>query len=306
MKLFMNNRFGKQFLALVLVFFASLALALPSPKDIESAVNSGNLSQAESMLREVIQEKPQSAKAHYELGQVLARQARYADAQQAMSKAKAIDPSLKFAASPEKFNETLDKISLKAKELSSTQVSSGLSDTRRPATATAAPAAPEPAFPLHYIWIGIAGLVILALVMRRKQATASPSPMPMPMPMPMQSRNASPYAPATAMGPNGAPGYGQAYPQQQPMGGGMGGGMGSGIGGAVVGGLAGVAAGYALSKALGGDQHNNASSAAQNTGNNNGYVPFDNSSQPDMGSFDSGSGGGWDDSGDAGAGDDSW
>jgi hypothetical protein len=303
-KLFMNNRFGKQLLALVLVFFSSLALALPSPKDIESAVNAGNLSQAESMLREVIQEKPQSAKAHYELGQVLARQARYADAQQAMSKAKAIDPSLKFAASPEKFNETLDKISLKAKELSSTQVSSGLSDTRRPAAAAAAPAAPEPAFPLHYIWIGIVGLVILALVMRRKQATASPSPMPMPMPMPvpMQSRNASPYAPATAMGPNGAPGYGQAYPQQQPMGGGMG----SGIGGAVVGGLAGVAAGYALSKALGGDQHNNASSAAQNTGNNNGYVPFDNPSQPDMGSFDSGSGGGWDDSGDAGAGDDSW
>jgi len=99
-QLFLNNRFGKQLLALMLVFFASLALALPSPKDIESAVNAGNLSQAESMLRDVIQEKPQSAKAHYELGQVLARQARFADAQQAMSKAKAIDPSLKFATSP--------------------------------------------------------------------------------------------------------------------------------------------------------------------------------------------------------------
>jgi hypothetical protein len=295
-QLFLNNRFGKQLLALMLVFFASLALALPSPKDIESAVNAGNLSQAESMLRDVIQEKPQSAKAHYELGQVLARQARFADAQQAMSKAKAIDPSLKFATSPEKFNETLDKISLKAKESSNPQVSSGLSDTRRPAAAAAAPAAAEPAFPLHYIWIGIAGLVILALVMRRKQATASPSPMP------MQSSNASPYAPATAMGPNGAPGYGQAYPHQQPMGGGMG----SGIGGAVVGGLAGVAAGYALSKALEGDHHSNASSAAQNTGNNNGYVPFDSPSQPDMGSFDSGSGSGWDDSGDSGSGDDSW
>ena len=61
MQLFLNNHFGKQFLALVLIFFASLALALPSPKDIESAVNAGNLSQAESMLREVIQEKPQSA-----------------------------------------------------------------------------------------------------------------------------------------------------------------------------------------------------------------------------------------------------
>jgi tetratricopeptide (TPR) repeat protein len=141
----LNNRFGKQLLALMLVFFASLALALPSPKDIESAVNAGNLSQAESMLRDVIQEKPQSAKAHYELGQVLARQARFADAQQAMSKAKAIDPSLKFATSPEKFNETLDKISLKAKESSNPQVSSGLSDTRRPAAAAAAPSRPSAA-----------------------------------------------------------------------------------------------------------------------------------------------------------------
>lgn len=292
MKPSVNNRFGKQLLAFFLVIFASLALALPSPKDIESAVTAGNFSQAESMLREVIQEKPQSAKAHYELGQVLARQSRYADAQQALSKAKAIDPSLKFAASPEKFNDIFDKMALKAKELSNPQVSSGLSETRRPVAA--APIAPEPAFPLYYVWIGIAGLVILALVMRRKQTPVAA--------MPMQSSNG--YAPTPAMGPQGAPGYGQAYPQQ-PMGG-MGGGMGSGIGGAVVGGLAGVAAGYALSKALEGDHHSNASNAAQSSGNNNGFVPFDTPSQPDLGSFDSGSGGGWDDGGSADSGDDSW
>jgi hypothetical protein len=82
--------------------------------------------------------------------------------------------------------------------------------------------------------------------------------------------------------------------------------MGSGIGGAVVGGLAGVAAGYALSKALEGDHHSNASNAAQSSGNNNGFVPFDTPSQPDLGSFDSGSGGGWDDGGSADSGDDSW
>jgi hypothetical protein len=292
-QLFLNNRLGKPILALLMVIFASLALALPSPKEIESAVTAGNFSQAESMLREVIQEKPQSAKAHYELGQVLARQARYADAQQALAKAKALDPALKFATSPEKFNDTFDKIARKAKEVSGPQLSAGLSDTRRPVATATAPVAPEPAFPIHYVWIGIAGLVILALVMRRKQTPASP--------MPMQSSQG--YAPSPAMGPQGAPGYGQAYPQQ-PIGG-MGGGMGSGIGGAVVGGLAGVAAGYALSKALEGDHHSN-TNAAQNTGNNNGYVPFDNPSQPDLGGFDSGSGSGWDDGGSADSGDDSW
>ena len=84
----------------------------------------------------------------------------------------------------------------------------------------------------------------------------------------------------------------------------MGGGMGSGIGGAVVGGLAGVAAGYALSKALEGDHHSNA--APQSASGNSGYVPFENPAQPDVGSFDSGSGSGWDDAPSNLEEDDSW
>jgi hypothetical protein len=80
--------------------------------------------------------------------------------------------------------------------------------------------------------------------------------------------------------------------------------MGSGIGGAVIGGLAGVAAGYALSKAMEGDHGaGNANAAPAQSG---GYVPFDSPAQPDLGSFDSGSGGdSWDDGGSSG-GDDSW
>ena len=58
---------------LVLVAVSSMAFALPSPKDIESAVNAGQLRQAETMLNEVVREKPNSARAHYELGEVLAR-----------------------------------------------------------------------------------------------------------------------------------------------------------------------------------------------------------------------------------------
>ena len=54
----------------ILILAASVAFALHSPKDISTAVNSGHLTQAESMLHEVIQEKPASAKAHYEFGQV--------------------------------------------------------------------------------------------------------------------------------------------------------------------------------------------------------------------------------------------
>jgi hypothetical protein len=297
----------KLLLACSLALSSALTYALPSPKDIDAAVNAGRLAQAESMLREVIQEKPQSAKAHYELGQVLARQEHFADAQIALKKAKELDPALKFAASPEKFNETFDKVSRLAQRPSTATVAPSLSPAAKPAASVAAAAVPspnEPAFPLSYILIGAAGLIILALVLRRSKTNATPA---------ATGFSAAPGAAmpgGTATAPRGfgaqftpnAPMNGPGYaPGSQPMGGGMG----SGIGGAVIGGLAGVAAGYALSKALEGDHHSNNSSNANPAGNNNSYVPIDSPAQPDLGSFDAGSDGGWDD-GSSSGGDDSW
>ena len=76
----MLSRWLKSVVAGAFVVGASLVLALPTPKDIEAAVAAGRYTQAESMLREVLQDKPQSAKAHYELGQVLAQLQRYKEA----------------------------------------------------------------------------------------------------------------------------------------------------------------------------------------------------------------------------------
>jgi hypothetical protein len=263
----------------------------------------------------VIQEKPQSAKAHYELGQVLARETRYADAQQELKKAKELDPALKFAATPEKFNETYDKVKRLAQNAASGNVSSPALNTPVPAVnapAPKAPAAPEPAFSLSYVWLGIAGLVVLALFLRKnKSQAATPVYAPAaPAVAPMGSPAAAAMAPrgfgsqftpnAPMNNPSYPPGYG---PHAQPAGG-----MGSGIGGAVVGGLAGVAAGYALSKALEGNHssdHGNNASGNSSVANNGGYVPFDAPAQPDLGSFDAGSGSDWDDAS-SGGGDDSW
>ena len=293
---FSFQQLSRPLFGLLVSLAAAAAMALPSPKDIDAAVSAGQLTQAETLLREVIQEKPNSAKAHYELGQVLARQARYADAQAALTQAKTLDPSLKFAASPEKFNEVFNKVSQQAKAVTGNQAAAALSAPRPSATAPA-PAAPEPSFPLHYVWIGIAGLVVVALVLRRQKAAAPAYNAPM---QPAQPMNASPYGSGQAAPAGYGPGYASGYPAGQPMGGGMG----SGIGGAVVGGLAGVAAGYALSKALEGDHPSH--SAPQNNSGNGGYVPFDQPAQPDLGSFDAGSGSGWDDApSDAGS-DDSW
>jgi len=288
---------AKLLLACSLALSSALAFALPSPKDIDAAVNAGRLSQAESMLREVIQEKPQSAKAHYELGQVLARQEHYADAQIALKKAKELDPALKFAASPEKFNETFDKVFRMSQGPSTASLASGLSPAVKPA------AAAEPPFPLSYVLLGVAGLVILAFVLRRSKANAATAAAGFSAAPSATMPGGTATAPRgfgaqfTPNAPTNRPGY---APAAQPMGGGMG----SGIGGAVIGGLAGVAAGYALSKALEGNQNSN-SSNANPADNNKSYVPIDSPAQPDLGGFDAGSDGGWDDSSSSG-GDDSW
>ncbi|WP_310642650.1 tetratricopeptide repeat protein [Limnohabitans sp.] len=300
-----SSSFFKPFLAGLMALAAAVAFALPTPKDIESAVNAGHLTQAESMLREVIQEKPQSAKAHYELGQVLARETRYADAHTELKKAKELDPALKFAGSPEKFNEIDDKVNRLAQAAASSNLSSPALNTPPAPTVTtpvpAAPAAPASAFSLSYVWLGIAGLVVLALVLRRnKPEPAAPLYAPTASGTPAMAPRGF-GAQFTPNAPTYPPGYG---PNMQPTGG-----MGSGIGGAVVGGLAGVAAGYALSKALEGDHHtdhSNNSAANSSVASNGGYVPFDTPAQPDLGSFDAGSGSDWDDASSGGGGDDSW
>lgn len=296
------SNFSKPVLALVMALVATVALALPSPKDIEAAVNAGHNAQAEAMLREVIQEKPQSAKAHYELGQVLAREARYGEAQTELKKAKDLDPSLKFAASPEKFNDTLDKVSRLVSAAGQVAPNAAPLTAATPMPHAAAAPAESGGFSLTYVWLGIGALVVLGLMLRRS-STPAPAPTYSPAmtpaaPVPQRGFGAqfTPNAAGAAPG-YGAAGYGPGYaPPAQ--------GTGSTVAGAVVGGLAGVAAGYALSKALEGDHHS-ASSNNASAGNNGGYVPFDTPAQPDLGSFDAGSGDSWDD-GSSSGGDDSW
>ena len=278
----------KIFLTWILAFTTCLALALPSPKEIETEMQAGNFAKAESMLREVIAEKPQSAKAHYELGQVLAREEHYAQAHQELLKAKEIDPTLKYASSPEKFNTVFDKVSQLQNKTPNAQHGVATAQAQAPAPAQSA------GINLNYVWIGIAGLVALALIIRIMR----PAP---------PAANYAPTYPQT--NPDGSVvaqrGFGQQYAPGAPQPYGQApGGVGSGMGGAVIGGLAGVAAGYALSKAMEGDHGaGNANAAPAQSG---GYVPFDSPAQPDLGSFDSGSGGdSWGDSGSSG-GDDSW
>ncbi len=269
----------------------ALALALPAPKDIEAAVSAGRYAQAETMLREVLQEKPNSARSHYELGQVLAHEAKYDEALDQLQRAKTIDGTLKFAASPEKFKQTLDKISAAA---SNARLPAATTPVATPIAPAVAPAPAAPALNLNYVLLGIGALVLVVFLIRRSKAQAAPSAMPYAAPRPSP---AGPGGFGAQYAPNG-PAYGPGYgaPAQG----------GSGIGGAVLGGVAGLAAGYALTKAFEGDHHSgNSSAAAPGLADNGGYVPFDAPAQPDLGSFDAGAGDGWDSS-DASGSDDNW
>lgn len=79
-----------------LFFTVGLLFAAPSTKDVENAIKSGNYANAETMLKEVVTEKPNSAKAHYYLAQVLAHQNKYNEAKEQLNIAKTIEPSLAF------------------------------------------------------------------------------------------------------------------------------------------------------------------------------------------------------------------
>ncbi|NBT91127.1 MAG: tetratricopeptide repeat protein [Betaproteobacteria bacterium] len=275
--------------ALMMVLACTLALALPTPKDINAAVEAGDFKRAETLLREVLAEKPNSAKAHYQLGEVLARETRYDEALAQLKQARAIDPALKFASSPEKFQQVLDKVDAAA--------ASGKAVTPTPASPAATSAAPErreSGFPTGYVVGGILLIVLVVVLIRRSNAATRASQ--------DMYVGATPYGAGNPMAAQ--PGYGRYGPggnmAPQP---GYGAPQGSGMGGAVIGGVAGLAAGYALSKALDGGHESNAATS-RNDGNGSGYVPMDNPA-PDLGSFDSGSGGGWDNAGDSDSGGDS-
>jgi len=286
-----------------LIGACALALAMPAPKDIEAAVNAGHLTQAETMLREVLQDKPGSARAHYELAQVLARQAKYDEALAEVQRAKSIDSSLKFAASPEKFQQTLDRISAAA---STAKLPSAAAAAPVATPVAPAPAPASPALNLNYVLLGIGALVLVAFLIRRSKAQAAPAHMGYSPAAPTgRGGFGAQFTPNAQTYPGGpvaghAPGYGPGYgPPMQ-------GGVGSGMGGAVLGGVAGLAAGYALTKAFEGDHHTAASQGAQAAASNGaGYVPFDTPAQPDLGNFDAGSGDSWD-APDEGGGEDNW
>lgn len=279
---------------LVLVVMSAMAFALPSPKDIESAVNAGQLSQAETMLNEVVREKPNSARAHYELGEVLARLGRNPEARQALLEAQRLDPALKFARDPRHFQELLSKIPAASPTLSTPPT--GRLNQMAPVQSPAAPA-----FPWTYILVAGGGLLAAWLFFRRRVASSPAQGAPMglaPGGGGVAGGAGTGAGPGTGYGPGPGTGYGPGY-GAPPRSAGM------GMGGAVLGGVAGLAAGYGLAKVLG---HESNAASNHASGNDSGLIPIESGTPPEYGAFDAGAGAddSWDDAGSSSSDDSSW
>lgn len=79
----------------------------PSITAIEQAMNQGNIEQVEQMSKVAVAEHPNSAKAHYFLGQAYLNENKFNLSYAELSNAQKLDPTLKFTKNPEMFKEML-------------------------------------------------------------------------------------------------------------------------------------------------------------------------------------------------------
>ena len=261
------NLFVGVFAAAVLLT-SNAAFAEATLPEVYQAVQSGQMAKADVMMKEVLQNHPNSAKAHYVASELYLKEGKLELARNHFIKAQNLAPGLPFAQP-----ESVQKLQM--------QLASGASI---PATSQTS------IFSNPLFWGLIAILVVgVIIVMKRRKAEA------------VQVYNApSAGYPGTPGGPAGYPGGpgGPGYPGA-PAAGGMGSGlMGSLATGAALG--AGMYAGQALASNLMGGHDNGHSNAGSNPNLNQvgGPASLDpNFGVRDASSWDDGGASSWDDSG---------
>lgn len=96
--------------AIAAIMLPSVALAEVTFQDVTDKMKVGDIRTAEMLTKQILKDKPDSAKAHYYMGQILIAESDYKGARSELKKAVQLDKSLSFAASPDKFRENMDKV----------------------------------------------------------------------------------------------------------------------------------------------------------------------------------------------------
>ncbi|MET0381956.1 MAG: tetratricopeptide repeat protein [Burkholderiaceae bacterium] len=93
----------RRLLLCAVALWSAAAFALPSLEEVQATVKAGNYGQAETMMKEVVAAKPESARAHYVYAEILAHDAKFADAAAQTRQARELDPKISFT-DPGKFH----------------------------------------------------------------------------------------------------------------------------------------------------------------------------------------------------------
>jgi len=190
----------KAIVSVWLLLACAVAWALPTVQQVEAAVQQGHYAQAESMMREVVDAKPGSAKGHYLYAEILAHNGSFAKAAEEAGKAKQLDPDIKFT-QPEKFRAFEKLLEREQKPAQRTDVSNSVLpaapalDAAKPSQAAGIPS-----------WVWGAALALVAYLLWRgfSRSRAAQSPRPVP--------DFTGAAPTTAFGTPGMGGAGTAPP----------------------------------------------------------------------------------------------
>jgi uncharacterized protein len=201
--------------SLVLALSQQIAFAAEyTVHDVYRAAEAGRVQEAQAMMRQVLRDHPESAKAHYVEAELYARSGQLDAARRELNTARRLDPTLGFAS-----QNAVDSL-----------------QAHLDAAASRNPIRAQSGFQWGYLLLGVGLIAIIAIAMRRLlQRTVVPASTSLASSMPYGGYGPG-YAPMAA-GPSSSPGVG--------MGGGLGGGLLGGLAtGATVG--AGIVAGEAL------------------------------------------------------------
>lgn len=299
-------------LAGALALAAPVFAAEPTIHEVYVAAEAGKYTEAQALMDQVLQAHPNSAKAHFVEAELLAKQGKFAAAQQSLAKAQQLSPDLK-GVSPEAVTKLRALLADGQKTYAQRPAhTSGGNNYGSGGYANAPQSGGISMTAILIIGLGLAGFIWLAVrFMQRRQQQQQMVNDNYYNPGGQQPG----YAPGGGYPQQPGPGYGQAgwgpqagYPQpQQP-------GMGSRIMGGLATGAAvgaGIVAGEALARQFTGGHD----SGAANAQPRNDIVYDDPSAREDllrrddMGGNDFGVSGGWDDGGgggDSGGGGGDW
>lgn len=150
---------------------ATVVMAMPTPDDVSKSVENKDWPKAEAQLKEVLQAKPNSARARYQLGQIYSIQGRYVDALNELQQAKTIDPKLAFAANPQEFETRFSKVEAMVKGSTvkplpaTTSQAQSASAAPAPTPAPAGKPATNPDVEKNSVWVYVfSGIMVSTLI----------------------------------------------------------------------------------------------------------------------------------------------